>query len=136
VIRRRRLRRRLRWRRRDDSGSVTAELALTLPTLAIVLVIGIWLQSAVALRAQCLDAARAGARAAARGDADPTIRAQLATTLPRGAAVAISHAGDLVTVSVATQVESPAGIASLVGSPRVTASATGTVEGPDDPSSP
>lgn len=118
------------WRRlhRGDAGSVTAELALTLPTLAIVLVIGIWLQSAVALRAQCLDAARAGARAAARGDADPSIRSRLAGVLPRGATVAISHSGGQVTVSVATQVTAPAGIASLVGSPRVTAAATGTVE--------
>jgi Flp pilus assembly protein TadG len=125
-------RRRLqKWRGRDE-GSVTAELALTLPTLAIVLVIGIWLQSAVALRAQCLDAARAGARAAARGDADSTIRSQLSTTLPRGAAVAITHAGSQVTVSVETQVTAPGGIASLVGAPHVAATATGTVEATAD----
>jgi Flp pilus assembly protein TadG len=128
-----------RWRRpgrRDERGSVTAELALTLPTLAIVLVIGIWLQSAVALRAQCLDAARAGARAAARGDSDPTIRSQLAAALPAGAAVAITHAGGQVTVSVETQVTVPAGIASLVGSPRVTATATGPVEATADSAAP
>jgi Flp pilus assembly protein TadG len=124
-----RSRRHLRGR---DEGSVTAELALTLPTLAIVLVIGIWLQSAVALRAQCLDAARAGARAAARGDADSTIRSQLATTLPRGAAVAITHAGRQVTVSVETQVTVPGGIGSLVSSPRVAATATGTIEATAD----
>jgi hypothetical protein len=115
---------------------VTAELALTLPTLAIVLVIGIWLQSAVALRAQCLDAARAGARAAARGDADPSIRAQLATVLPSGAAVSIVRAGNGVTVSVESQVRVPGGISDLVGSPRVTAAASGTVEAPADSSSP
>ena len=107
---------------------MTAELALTLPTLAIVLVIGIWLQSAVALRAQCLDAARAGARAAARGDPDPSIRAQLATTVPRGAVVAITRAGGQVTVSVETTVTAPGGISALVGSPEVSASASGTVE--------
>ena len=107
---------------------MTAELALTLPTLAIVLVIGIWLQSAVALRAQCLDAARAGARAAARGDADSTIRSQLATTLPRGAAVVIVRAGRQVTVSVKTLVTAPGGIASLVGSPQVVTAATSAIE--------
>ena len=124
----RRLRHRRSGARGDDRGSVTAELALTLPTLAIVLVIGIWLQSAVALRARCLDAARAGARAAARGDGDPEIRSQLAAYLPRGAAVLIAHVGRQVTVSVATQVTAPAGISSLVGSPNVTATATGAVE--------
>jgi hypothetical protein len=123
----------IRGRRKgDESGSVTAEMALTLPTLAIVLVIGLWLQSAVALRAQCLDAARAGARAAARGDADPSIRSQLAAVLPSDATVVIARGGGEVTVSVETQVTAPAGIASLVGSPRVTASATGPVEATTD----
>jgi hypothetical protein len=114
-----------------EAGSVTAELALTLPTLAIVLVIGIWLQSAVALRAQCLDAARAGARAAARGDTDPTIRSQLAAVLPSGAAVAITRTPASVTVRVETPVTAPAGIAELVGAQRVTAAATGPVETAD-----
>ena len=72
----------------------TAELALALPTLMLILVaVGIWLQSAVALQARCQDAARAGARAAARGDPDATIRSALGAALPAGAHVGISRAG-------------------------------------------
>jgi Flp pilus assembly protein TadG len=116
---------------------VTAELALTLPTLAIVLVLGIWLQSAVAVRAQCLDAARAGARAAARGDPDTTIRTRIDAALPPGASVAIGHTGQQVTVTITTRVTPPAGLAALVGAPTVTASATALAEATEtDPGAP
>ena len=79
---------------------MTAELALALPTLMLILAVGIWMQSAVALQARCQDAARAGARAAARGDPDAAIRSALSAALPAGANVGISRAGSQVTVTV------------------------------------
>lgn len=119
------------WTRRaraGESGAVTAELALTLPTLVIVLAIGVWLQSAVALEARCLDAARAGARAAARGDPDGTVRARLAAVLPNGASVSIGHGQGQVTVTVRAQARPPAGISAFVGAPAVAAVATAADE--------
>jgi Flp pilus assembly protein TadG len=112
----------------SDTGSVTAELALALPTLILVLAIGVWLQSAVALQARCLDAARAGARAAARGDPDGTIRARLAGALPAGATVRVGHSAGLVTVTVQAPATAPAGLSSLLAAPTVTGSATSADE--------
>jgi Flp pilus assembly protein TadG len=117
-------------RPRGDSGSVTAELALALPTLMLVVAVGIWMQSAVALQARCLDAARAGARAAARGDPDGTIRAALAPSLPSGAGVAVIHAGSQVTVTVRVALPVPAGLSSLVSAPAISSSATAITEQP------
>jgi hypothetical protein len=120
--------RRVGSRGTSDTGSVTAELALALPTLMLVLAVGVWLQSAVALQARCLDAARAGARAAARGDADGTIRARLAVALPAGAKVRVGHRAGLVTVTVQARATAPAGLSSLVTAPTVTGSATSADE--------
>ncbi len=123
-----------RWRagslthRDREEGSATAELALALPTLVLVLALGIWLQSAVALHARCLDAARTGARAVARGDPDPQVLAGLAAGLPSGAGVAIRHSGGQVTVTVRLRVAAPAGLATLVTAPVITASASGPQE--------
>ncbi len=111
-------------RRRGESGSVTAELALALPTLMLIIAVGIWMQSAVALQARCQDAARAGARAAARGDPDAAIRGALGAVLPAGARVAISRSGRQVTVSVQASVPVPGGLSPLVSAPSVTGSAT------------
>ncbi len=99
-----------------------------MPALMLVVVAGLWLQSAVALKARCLDAARAGARAAARGDAEPAVRAALAGALPPAAHVVISRGGGQVTVVVSTPANPPAGLAALLGAPTVTASATGSAE--------
>ena len=48
-------------------GSVTAELALTLPAVVLVLLLVITLGAASVTQLRCTDAARAGARAAALG---------------------------------------------------------------------
>jgi Flp pilus assembly protein TadG len=109
---------------------VTAELALALPTLVLILAVGMWMQAAVALQARCQDAARAGARAAARGDADGAIRSAVTAALPPGADVAISRTAGLVTVSVRAVARVPGGLTSLVGAPSVGASASAVDEDP------
>jgi Flp pilus assembly protein TadG len=123
----------VKWRRRSrggESGSATAELALALPTLIVILALAMWMQAAVALQARCQDAARAGARAAARGDADGAIRAAVVAALPSGAEVGISRAGGMVTVSVRAVAHVPTGLSSLVGAPSVSGSATAVDEDP------
>lgn len=73
----------------DDRGAITAELALALP--AVVLVVAVLLVTAAAATAQlrCADAARAGARVAALGQSDAEV-----------SAVARQLAGDAATVRV------------------------------------
>ena len=63
-------------RRRDgatDRGAVTAEFAVALPAVVLVLVAVLLIAMAGATQLQVADAARAGARAAAAGEADPRI---------------------------------------------------------------
>ena len=120
-------------RGRPEEGAVTAELALALPSLVLVLMVGLWLQSAVALQARCQDAARAGARAAARGDADGRITAAVAAALPAGGSVRIGRSGDVVTVLVSAPAGAPAGLGALVGAPTVTGRAAAAVERTDSP---
>ncbi len=110
--------------RRESFGYATAELALALPSLVLVLTIGLWLQGAVALQARCLDAARAGARAAARGDQDATVRERMAKVVPSGAGIVIARDGNQITVTVDSSVAVPPGLSAFVGRPTVTGSAT------------
>ncbi|WP_281250099.1 TadE family type IV pilus minor pilin [Nonomuraea jiangxiensis] len=49
-------------------GSVTAETAAMLPALMVVLAAALWAIQAVGAQLECVDAARAAARAAARGE--------------------------------------------------------------------
>ena len=123
-------------RQSREAGSATAELALALPTLVLVLTLGVWMQSAVALHARCLDVARAGAPAVARGDPDAQVRGALSADLPAGASVAIGHGGGQVTVTVRAQLRAPAGLATLVSAPMVAASASGPDEADIRPQTP
>ena len=74
---------------RRDRGMVTAELAVTLP--AVVLVLGLCLAgiSAGIDQIRCVDAARLGARAAARGDSLGSVRAAAVAAAPAEAVVSI-----------------------------------------------
>ena len=59
--------------RRDadrEAGMVTAETAVVLPVLLLVLVCAVAAVTVVGAQLRCVDAAREGARAAARGETD------------------------------------------------------------------
>src|SRR5688500_20233283 len=56
-----------RWWRRD-AGMVTAETAVVLPVLLLVLAGAVAAVTVVGAQLRCVDAAREGARAAARGE--------------------------------------------------------------------
>jgi Flp pilus assembly protein TadG len=91
---------RRRWPGRDR-GSFTVEFAAGLPALTLMLLVGLTAVTAVSTRLQCLDAAREGAIAAARGDSGPAAAAQAA---PPGANVSISMGTDTATVTVGSRV--------------------------------
>src|SRR4051794_23590564 len=104
----------------SDAGMVTAELAMALPTLLLVLAIGLYALATVALQARTADAAAAGARLFARGDDPEAIRSQLAAELPAGSTVTLTRREpSLVTVRVEAALPAPAALRPLVGGIRV-----------------
>ncbi|MGP3926160.1 TadE family type IV pilus minor pilin [Streptomyces sp. 8N616] len=79
---------------------MTAEAALVMPTLALFAVVLLWGLMAAAAQIQCVDAARAGARAVARSEPRAAALAAARSAAPRGAEVALQREGDLVRVRV------------------------------------
>ena len=89
-----------RWPCRDR-GSFTAELAAGLPALMLLLFAGLAAVAAVSTQMQCVDAARAGAIAAARGEPGGPTATQIA---PTGSAVDIAVDAETATVTVGARV--------------------------------
>ncbi|MFI2436564.1 TadE family type IV pilus minor pilin [Streptomyces sp. NPDC018693] len=88
---------RARW---SDRGFVTAESAVVLPVLVAFAMALVWGLLMVATQIQCVDAARTGARAAARQDPPDAVVGLTRATAPRGARVTVSREGDRVRVVV------------------------------------
>jgi hypothetical protein len=89
-----------------EQGSVTAELAVALPAVVLVLVAVLVLAASAVTQLRCADAARAGARAAAIGEDASAVRSTAARVAGEGAQIAVAHDGDWVTVSVSAAVVS------------------------------
>jgi TadE-like protein len=118
-----------RLRRRDrEAGTVTAELAVALPGVLLLAVALLVTGQAVIGEVRCTDAARAGARLAARGEPDAAVAAEVARLAPRGTQVSIARGAMLVVVSVRSPLGSPA--PSWAGL-TMRASATASVEATD-----
>jgi hypothetical protein len=86
--------------RDPQSGMVTAETAVTLPVLVLFGTALVWALMATAAQIQCVDAARAGARAAARQDPEEAVQAVARSAAPEGASVTVDRSGELVRVRV------------------------------------
>lgn len=84
-----------------DRGSVTAELAVALPAVVAMLLVVLGVVQAASVRWTCTDGARAGARAAALGEADPVVRETAQRAAGGAASVSIVRDGNWVTVEVA-----------------------------------
>jgi len=85
---------------------VTAEAAVAMPALLVVVVL---LLAALGLgvdQVRCVDAAGAAARLAARGDSDPVVLAEARRLAPPGASVSLTASGDRLTVRVSSAVSS------------------------------
>ena len=83
-----------------DDGYATAEAAMALPALVVVLALAVGAVVTVNGQLRCVDAARAGARVAARGDTDGKAVDAARQVAPRGARVQVRHQGGRVRVSV------------------------------------
>ncbi|SDG42358.1 TadE-like protein [Sinosporangium album] len=85
-------------------GSITAETAAVLPVIVVVLAASLWMIAIVDGQLRCVDAARTGARAAARGESPDQVRQAVASSLPSGAHVVVTRDGGAVRVEVAFKV--------------------------------
>lgn len=96
-----------------DAGSVTAETAVVLPALLLVLTGCLWAMSVVHAQLECIDASRVAARIAARGDGMAEARAAGAAAAPAGASVAVRSSGGWVDVVVRAEVTGLPGLGSV-----------------------
>lgn len=111
----------------SEVGSVTAELAVGLVGLVLVLAAVVGVPAAGQAQLRCADAARAGAREAARGEGAATVAAVARHLAGPRADVDVTEDGSWVTVAVGLPVD-----LALPGRPVLLAraSATALVEGP------
>jgi hypothetical protein len=99
-----------RWPGRDR-GSFTAELAAGLPALMLLLFAGVAAVGAVTTKAGCVDAAREGALAAARGEAGAVAAARVA---PPGAGIDVAPDAEIVTVVVRSPIRMIGGVLPVI----------------------
>lgn len=109
-------------RARRDRGSFTAELAAGLPALMLLLFAGLTAVNAVTAKAQCVDAAREAALAAARGEGGLEAGQRIA---PPGSTVSIATWQDTVVVTVKAPVRS---VGRALPGTAVTATAVAALE--------
>ncbi|MFJ9689174.1 TadE family type IV pilus minor pilin [Streptomyces bacillaris] len=114
------------WSR--DRGAVTAEAAVVIPVLVAFTMALLWALVAAADQIRCVDAARAGARAAARSEPEAVVLAAARDTAPRRARVEVGRAGDLWRVRVEAPTPGPA-VLSLTLRAEAVALAEDTVGG-------
>ncbi|MEU6365403.1 TadE family type IV pilus minor pilin [Streptomyces sp. NPDC046931] len=89
---------------------MTAEAAVALPALVLFAMALVWALLAASAQIQCVDAARAGARAAARQEPAGVVRRVARQAAPDGARVTVSRQGDLVHVVVVAHPPGPAAL--------------------------
>ncbi|WP_078628186.1 TadE family type IV pilus minor pilin [Streptomyces sp. NRRL F-2664] len=105
--------------RKGDRGYVTAEAALVIPALVLFAAMLVWALMAAAGQIRCVDAARAGARAAARSEPAEVAVAAAREAAPAGARVELERVGDLWRVRVAAPAPGPAGVPLRLGAQAV-----------------
>ena len=82
---------------------VTAEFAVVLPAVVFVLALSLGALGLAWDQIRCVDAARAGARAASRGDSQEAVIRVASRAAPSEAVVSIGLSGQLVRVSVVSR---------------------------------
>lgn len=83
-----------------DGGMVTAEIAVAMPVLMVLLAVGLTFVAVIAAQMRCVDAAREAARALARGESISVARSLANAAGPHGATLTSGTAGDRVHTSV------------------------------------
>lgn len=101
-------------------------------TLAFVLAVLLWALMLAAARIQCVDAARTGARLAARSETPSQVRKAAQSVAPSGATVTVRRTGDEVRVRVRARGRGPGPLAVTL-SAEATALAEDRHVAPDAP---
>jgi Flp pilus assembly protein TadG len=83
---------------------VTAETAVVLPVLLLVLAGAVAVVTVVGAHLRCVDAAREGARAAARGEDVATVTEIVGRAAPQGAVATVAVGEDEVRVTVTARI--------------------------------
>ncbi|MGW6913405.1 TadE family type IV pilus minor pilin [Kitasatospora sp. NPDC054939] len=95
-----------------EAGYATAETAVALPALVLLAVLLVWAVLAASAQIRCVDAARVGARAAARGETGAVALAGAAA--PPGAVVHLATDASTVRVTVEAPCPGPGRLASVL----------------------
>ena len=103
-----------------DRGMATAEMAVALPALVVLVAAGMTAVSVLTAQLRCVDAAREAARAAARGEEAAIVRSLAERSGPAGSEVQVTSGGQEVEVTVSAVADSVGGLLPAV---RVRASA-------------
>jgi TadE-like protein. len=93
-----------RRRMHGDRGMVTAETAMVLPALVVLVCVAVGAVAVATAQLRCVDAAREAARAAARGEGASAARTLAIQAAPRAARVTVSLVGDRAEVTVTATV--------------------------------
>ncbi|WP_237302700.1 TadE family type IV pilus minor pilin [Streptomyces sp. S063] len=109
---------------------MTAEAAVVIPVLVAFVLALLWALLAAADQIRCVDAARAGARAAARSEPETAVLGAARDAAPQGARVEMGRAGDMWRVRVEAPTRGPRVLA-LTLSAEAAALAEDTVGVPD-----
>lgn len=88
-----------------ERGMVTAEIAVSLTGLVIVMLGLLWVFGVVSAQLRCVDAARDTARALARGESVADAEAEGERSAPNGADFAVRVGGGTATVRVSVRVQ-------------------------------
>lgn len=99
-----------------ERGGVTAELALVLPGVVLLLVALLTAADAAVTQVRVADAARAGARAAALGETRAAVGDVARELAGEGAQVRVSESGGYVVVEVSRELSGPLALADLAAS--------------------
>ncbi|TVP33502.1 pilus assembly protein TadE [Streptomyces griseus subsp. griseus] len=94
-----------------DRGAVTAEAAVVIPVLVTFALALLWGLVAASDQIRCVDAARAGARAAARSEPEAAVLGAARDAAPHGARVEVARAGDMWRVRVEAPAPGPGALA-------------------------
>ncbi|GAA4410023.1 hypothetical protein GCM10023168_29250 [Fodinibacter luteus] len=108
-------------RGRPDRGAATAELAVALPSLVLVLAVALAAVDLGLAQVRCVDAARVGARLLARGEPRDVVLRAAGRAAPPGAQVVLASDDGQVSVSVTGRVPGVLAPLGILDPPRSTA---------------
>ena len=108
---------------RAEHGTATAELAVALPSLVVVLAVALAAVDLGLDQVRCVDAARLGARLLARGEPRPEVLAQVRAAAPAGARVSVTSSDSRVSVRITGAVPSALRPLGVVAQPSAFAQA-------------